>query len=65
MSTIKSVVHSVMPYERLLLFEILVLVSNTLDDSAQRAQFVGEIIAEPLDRWTSQRVSDICNDPNW
>mmetsp|Transcript_4472 Transcript_4472/g.7650 ORF Transcript_4472/g.7650 Transcript_4472/m.7650 type:complete len:1339 (-) Transcript_4472:503-4519(-) len=51
-------------YERAMLYEVLVLVSNTLDDAVKKAQFLEEIIAQPLSTWCSPFTCEIANDPS-
>ena len=42
--------------EVMMLYEVLVLVSNSMEDAEQRVSFVGEVLREPLETWGGEAV---------
>ncbi|OQR92763.1 exportin-5-like protein [Achlya hypogyna] len=53
----------VLDSESVLMYEMLVLVSNSLPTAAERSSFVAQITAEPLATWTSPAMSAVVASP--
>nr|CCA14349.1 exportin5like protein putative [Albugo laibachii Nc14] len=53
----------VLDSEAVLLYEVLVLVSNSIEDAQARMQFLRDMITELLSEWTSPTMTDLVNSP--
>lgn len=53
----------VLDSEGVLLYEMLVLVSNSMENAEERAQFVQQIVQEPLSRWTAPEMTALVSSP--
>lgn len=49
--------------EGVMLYEMLVLVSNSMENKAERVQFVQQIVQEPLTQWTSPEMTALVSSP--
>ncbi|GBG26254.1 Exportin-5 [Hondaea fermentalgiana] len=49
--------------EKIVLHEVLVVVSNTLPSGEEQDRFVGELVAQPLRVWTSPEVTQMASSP--
>ncbi|KDO30587.1 hypothetical protein SPRG_04488 [Saprolegnia parasitica CBS 223.65] len=54
----------VLDSESVLLYEMLVLVSNSLPTADERTSFIGQIAAEPLASWTSPAMTALVASPS-
>ncbi|TYZ64076.1 hypothetical protein PybrP1_002678 [[Pythium] brassicae (nom. inval.)] len=54
---------AVLDAEGVLLYEMLVLVANSMPAAAERAQFVEQVVHEPLARWTAPDVTALVGSP--
>ncbi|DAZ99393.1 TPA: hypothetical protein N0F65_005295 [Lagenidium giganteum] len=53
----------VLDSEGVLLYEMLVLVSNSMENLEERAQFLQQIVQEPLSSWTSPEITNLLSSP--
>lgn len=53
----------VLDSEGVLLYEMLVLVSNSMANANERVQFVQQIVQEPLSRWTAPDMTALLSSP--
>lgn len=53
----------VLDSEGVLLYEMLVLVSNSMDNVEEREQFLQQVVQEPIARWTSPEVTALVASP--
>ncbi|KAL4093444.1 hypothetical protein PRIC1_010878 [Phytophthora ramorum] len=49
--------------EGVMLYEMLVLVSNSMENKEERVQFVQQIVQDPLAQWTSPEMTALVNSP--
>lgn len=49
--------------EKIVLHEVLVVVSNTLPSGEEQDRFIGELVAQPLRTWTSPEMTQIGSSP--
>ncbi|KAI9916654.1 hypothetical protein PsorP6_018017 [Peronosclerospora sorghi] len=49
--------------EGVMLYEMLVLVSNSMEKKEERVQFVQQIVQDPLARWTSPEMTALVSSP--
>ncbi|CAI5742575.1 unnamed protein product [Hyaloperonospora brassicae] len=49
--------------EGVMLYEMLVLVSNSMENRDERVQFVQQIVQDPLTQWTSAEMTDLVSSP--
>lgn len=54
---------AVLDAEGVLLYEMLVLVANSMPSAAERAQFVEQVVQEPLARWTAPDLTALVSSP--
>lgn len=53
----------VLDSEGVLLYEMLILVSNSMENSEERAQFVQQIVQEPLSQWMAPEMTALVSSP--
>lgn len=53
----------VLDSEGVLLYEMLVLVSNSMENMEERTQFLQQIVQEPLSQWTSPEMTALVSSP--
>lgn len=57
------VTDRVLESEAVLLYEILVLVSNSMESAEEREQFLQQVVSEPIARWMSPDVTALVASP--
>lgn len=60
---VRDPVNSTSPYEELLMYEVLVLVSNTLEDAGVQSKFVADILQSPLEKWNDPKLTQMVAEP--
>jgi len=63
LASINDPLNSPLSYERLMLYEMLVAVSNSLDDVAAQSRFMEDIVSGPLQQWCDPELSAMIRDP--